>query len=144
MTKKAEFMTKLEKSPVFQSMNPNEKINENELSYKIPSYARDYVKDKDEIEETPGNETNLWTEHYKQWKTDLKKQGMIRNQQEQHSKIRQVGTASIIVCMQHDEITADLLVNIVETYTLNSCYRLAGLQLLEFILLLIQRCSVSD
>ena len=72
-------MKKLEKSLVFQSMNPNETINDHELSYRIPSYARDYVKDKDELEETPGNEANLWAEHYKQWKTDLKKQGAIRN-----------------------------------------------------------------
>ena len=45
--KKAEFLIKLEKSPVFQSMSPKEQIFE--LSCKIPSYARDDVKDKDEI-----------------------------------------------------------------------------------------------
>ena len=77
MIKKAEFLIKLEKSPVFQSMSPAQPLNE--LSYKIPSYARDDVKDKDEIQETPGNEANLWREHYKNWKTDLKRQGTIRN-----------------------------------------------------------------
>lgn len=80
VVKKAEFLVKLEKSPVFQSMNPKEQIFE--LSYKIPSYARDYVKDKDELEETPEEKANLWREHYKNWKTDLKNQGTIRNQQQ--------------------------------------------------------------
>lgn len=68
--KKAEFLTKLEKSPVFHSMSPKEEIFE--LSYKIPSYVRDDIKDKDEIHETPDNEPKLWREHYKTWKANLK------------------------------------------------------------------------
>ena len=77
--KKAEFLTKLEKSPVFHSMSPKEEIFE--LSYKIPSYARDDVKDKDEIHETPGagDEPKLWREHYKTWKSNLKTSGTLRS-----------------------------------------------------------------
>ena len=44
---KAEFMTKLEKSSIYQSMSPQDSIFE--LTYKIPSYARDDIKDVDEV-----------------------------------------------------------------------------------------------
>ena len=46
--KKAEFLVKLEKSAVFQSINPSEDIYD-ALSYKIPSYARDHQKDEEEL-----------------------------------------------------------------------------------------------
>ena len=71
-------MIKLEKSPIFQSISPKEQISE--LSYKIPSYARDDIKDEDELADLPENKANLWREHYKSWKSDLKKQGAIRSQ----------------------------------------------------------------
>ena len=74
---KAEFMTKLEKSSIYQSMSPQDSIFE--LSYKIPSYARDDIKDVDEVQETLIDEPNLWREHYKNWKSELKKQGTIRS-----------------------------------------------------------------
>ena len=45
---KAEFLVKLEKSTVFQSINPSEDIYE-ALSYRIPSYARDHKKDVEEL-----------------------------------------------------------------------------------------------
>ena len=54
--------------------------------------------DEEELEET-SNRGNLWREHYKAWKTDLKQQGTIRSQQEKLSEIRQVGTAAILVCL---------------------------------------------
>ena len=68
---KAEFMTKLEKSSIYQSMSPQDSIFE--LTYKIPSYARDDIKDADEVQETLKDEPNLWREHYKNWKSELKK-----------------------------------------------------------------------
>ena len=63
-------MTKLEESHIFKSMNPNQELFE--LSHKIPSYARDDNKDEEELKETPCDEPNLWREHYKTWKTNLK------------------------------------------------------------------------
>lgn len=46
--------------------------------------------------------------------------------------------------MQHKEITAELLTSIVEANTLNACYRLAGLQLLEFTLQMICRTQKDE
>ena len=75
MVKKAEFLTKLEKPPHFQSLDPKQELFE--LSYKIPSYARDNAKDAEELAETQGikgndKQSSLWREHYTTWKTDLK------------------------------------------------------------------------
>lgn len=79
MVSKAEFLVKLERPHFYQSLNPNQEIFE--LSYKIPSYARDDKKDLDEIAETDksGVTSNVWREHYNSWKTSLKKQGTIRS-----------------------------------------------------------------
>ena len=70
---KAEFLIKLEKPHYFHTLNPNQELFE--LSYKIPSYARE-EGDKEEEEEndvsTPGDEKQAWAEHYKQWKTSMK------------------------------------------------------------------------
>ena len=85
--KKAEFLVKLEKSAVFQSINPSEDIYEG-LSYKIPSYARDHKKDEEElklqeeVKQHPEQELSLWRQHYKNWNTNLKEQGMIRSEQQ--------------------------------------------------------------
>jgi len=70
IVKKAEFLVKLEKPPHFHSLDPKQELFE--LSYKIPSYARDNIKDVDEVAETEGNRSNLWREHYTTWKKDLK------------------------------------------------------------------------
>ena len=63
---KAEFLIKLEKPHYFHTLNPNQELFE--LSYKIPSYARE-EGDKEEEEEndvsTPGDEKQAWAEHYK-------------------------------------------------------------------------------
>lgn len=48
---KAEFLVKLEKPLHFNTMDPKDEIFE--LSYKIPSYARDNKKDEEELKETP-------------------------------------------------------------------------------------------
>lgn len=57
--------------------------------------------------------------------------------------MRQVGTAAIFVCLQHKEITAEKLLKIVETNFMNSCYRLMGLELLEFTLTLINKTKTE-
>lgn len=43
-----------------------------ELSYKIPSYARDYEKDEDEIAMVEGDKGQLWREDYKTWRNSMK------------------------------------------------------------------------
>ena len=45
---KAEFLIKIEKPTVFQSINPDDEIL-NQLSYRIPSYARDHKMDQEEL-----------------------------------------------------------------------------------------------
>ena len=116
-------------------MSPTDEIFE--LSYKIPSYDRDSKKTEEELKETPSNSLQIWREHYNSWKSNLKTQGAIRTQQQKHSEIRSIGTSSILVCLQHSGVTKDTLISIAETNYLNSCYRLAGLQLLEQIVALV-------
>lgn len=74
-----------------------------------------------------------WKDHYIRWKTGLYgESGALRSRQQKVSEVRQIGTSAILVCLQHSEITDATLHKIVETNFLNSCYRLAGLRLLEF------------
>ena len=95
---KAEFLTKLEVPNVFKSMKPSQEIFE--LPHKIPSYQRDDIKDEEELKETPGGiQFNVWREHYKTWKSQLKNQGTISSRQQQNNEIKQVGTAAVIVCL---------------------------------------------
>ena len=121
---KASFLIKLEKPQVFQTLDSNQELFE--LSYKIPSYARDYAKDESEVK-TDVEESTLWCQSYQEWKNNLKQTGAIRTHQQKISEVRQIGTSAILVCLQQTEITRESLLSIIETNFLNSCYRLAGL-----------------
>ena len=76
---KAEFLVKLEEPAFFKTMDPNQSLFE--LSHRIPSYLRDDIKDAEELKETSGDRANLWREHYKSWRSSLKREGTILSRQ---------------------------------------------------------------